>query len=106
MPRIARDRHHRPMTLLAVARRRLQQMGPYQSLMLMLTPLLFVEPLKLVALIVAGKGHVLTGNAVFFGSYAVSLMFVERLFRVVKPKLMTFGWFADFWQRFCTMLEK
>src|ERR1700712_2320954 len=106
MPRIARDRPHRPMTLLAGARRRIQQMGPYRSLVLMLTPLLLVEPLKLVALVIAGKGHMLTGTAVLCGAYAVSLMFVERLFRVVKPKLMTLGWFADIWARYCSMRNK
>jgi hypothetical protein len=28
------------------------------------------------------------------GAYAVSIFHIERLFRVLKPKLMMLGWFA------------
>ena len=31
------------------------------------------------------------------GAYAVSLLIVERLFRLVKPKLMMLGWFSRLW---------
>jgi len=85
------------MTFLARMRRRLQQASPYASLILLLLPLLVVEPLKLVAVIVAGTGHWLTGTGMLVGAYAASLLMIERLFRVVKPKLMTIGWFAKLW---------
>jgi hypothetical protein len=96
MPLIARIRRRREMTFLARTRRRLQKMSPYLSLALLLVPLLLVEPLKLVAVFIAGKGHWLTGTGMLIGAYAVSLLFVERLFRMIKPKLMTLGWFARF----------
>src|SRR5512132_4000807 len=92
MPLIARIRRRRGMTFLARTRRRLQKMSPYLSLVLLLVPLLLVEPLKLVAVFIAGKGHWLTGTGMLIGAYAVSLLFVERLFRMIKPKLMTLGW--------------
>jgi hypothetical protein len=63
---------------------------------MLLVPLLIVEPLKLLALIVAGKGRWFTGTGMILGAYAVSLLVVERLFRVVKPKLMTISWFSFF----------
>jgi hypothetical protein len=85
------------MTALASARRQIQQLGPYQSLVLMLLPILLVEPLKIVALFVAGNGHWLTGTGMMMAAYAVSLVFVERLFKVVKSKLMTMNWFAHIW---------
>jgi hypothetical protein len=69
-------------------------MGPYVSLLLLLVPLLLVEPLKLVAVIIAGKGHWLTGTAVLVAAYAASLLVIERLFRVLKPKIMMIGWLA------------
>jgi hypothetical protein len=97
MPPIARPRRRREMTFVARTRRRLQKMSPYLSLVLLLVPLLLVEPLKLVAVFIAGKGHWLTGTGMLVGAYAVSLLFVERLFRVVKPKLMTLSWFARLW---------
>ncbi|HYW62496.1 MAG TPA: hypothetical protein VE865_04770 [Bradyrhizobium sp.] len=78
-------------------RRFVQQLGPYQSLFLLLVPAATVEPLKVAALVVAGEGHWLSGTATIVAAYAVSLLFVERLFRLVKPKLLTLGWFAAVW---------
>jgi hypothetical protein len=103
---IPRVRRRRKMTALARARRRIQGVGPYLSLVLLLAPLLLVEPLKLIALFVAGSGHWLTGTGMIIGAYAVSLLFVERLFKVVKPKLMMLGWFASLWTWFVTLRNK
>ena len=94
------------MTFLARTRRRLQKMSPYRSFSLLFVPLLLVEPLKLVAVFIAGKGHWLTGTGMLIGAYAVSLLFVERLFRMIKPKLMTLGWFARLWTWFTAFRAK
>jgi hypothetical protein len=104
MPVIVR-KHRRNMTALASARRHIQQLGPYQSLALMLLPILLVEPLKIVALFVAGSGHWLTGTGMMIAVYAVSLVFVERLFKVVKSKLMTMNWFAHIWTWYTAMRD-
>jgi hypothetical protein len=106
MPVIARIRRQRRMTMLAGTRRRIQKLGPYPSFVLMLVPLLLVEPFKLVALFAVGKGHWLTGTGMLIGAYAVSLLLVERLFRVVKPKLMMLGWFARLWMWLVTLRNK
>ena len=66
-------------------------------MVLLAVPLTLVEPLKLAALFVAGNGHWLTGTWMIVTAYAGSLLIVERLFRTVKPKLMTIGWFARMW---------
>jgi hypothetical protein len=94
------------MTPLARYRRRIQGFGPYQSLALIAVPLLVVEPLKLLALVVAGEGHWLSGSLVVLGAYVASLFFVERLFRIVKPKLMCLPWFSGFWSRAVTMRSR
>jgi hypothetical protein len=94
------------MTGLASIRRRIQQLGPYQSLALMLLPIIVVEPLKIVALLVAGHGHWLSGTGILIAAYVVSLFFVERLFKVVKPKLMTLSWFATPWIWFSSWRDK
>jgi hypothetical protein len=94
------------MTLLARARRRIQRLGPYQSLALLLVPLSLVEPLKLLALFVAGKGHWLTGTGMLVAAYAGSLLLVERLFRVVKPKLLMLDWFAKLWRGVLALRNK
>jgi hypothetical protein len=94
------------MTPLAFARRQIQQLGPYQSLALILLPILLVEPLKVAAVFVAGEGHWLAGTGILVAAYATSLVFVERLFKVVKPKLMTMNWFASIWIWFTAVRDK
>jgi hypothetical protein len=106
MPPIAQKPRRGRMTFLARVRRRLQKISPYASLILLLVPLLLVEPLKLVAVIVAGKGHWLTGTGMLVGAYAASLLVTERLFRIVKPKLMTISWFAKLWSGFVALRAK
>jgi hypothetical protein len=91
------------MTFVARSRRRLQQISPYLSLLVLLVPLLLVEPIKLVALIVAGKGHWLTGTGMLVAAYATSLLVIERLFRLLKPKIMMMGWFNRLWTGFVAL---
>ena len=75
----------------------IEGLGPYQSLVLLVVPTSLVEPLKLVSVAVAGDGHWITGTIMIIVAYAASLMFVERLFRIVKPKLLALPWFARTW---------
>ena len=83
-----------------------RSLGPYQSLALLLVPVSVVEPLKLIAVAVAGEGHWIAGTAMVAGAYAVSVLFIERLFRLVKPKLLTLPWFARLWGRFVRVRGK
>ena len=106
MPKLAQDRLRRPMAALSSIRRRIQKLGPYQSLVLTLLPLLLVEPLKLAALVIAGKGHWLAGTGMIIGAYATSLLCVERLFRALKPKLLMMRWFAKGWTWFSAFRDK
>jgi hypothetical protein len=106
MPKMARVQNLRTMTLLAQTRRRIQQLGPYQSLALLLVPTALVEPLKVVALFVAGKGHWLTGTGMIVGAYSVSLLIVHRLFKAVRPKMMMLSWFDKLWTRFSEIRDR
>lgn len=81
-------------------RRSIEGLGPYPSLFLLALPTATVEPLKLVAVAFAGEGHWITGTAMIVACYAFSLLVVERLFVVVKPKLLTISWFAKLWKAF------
>lgn len=78
-------------------KRRIESLGAYQSLFLLAVPTATVEPLKLVAVAVAGKGHWIAGTMMIVTCYVLSLVLVERLFRLVKPKLLTIPWFATVW---------
>ena len=94
MPAISKKRRRRRMKLVALARRKIQQFGPYKSLALLFVPLLIVEPLKIAGVAFAGLGHWVAGACMIVGAYAVGLLAVDRLFRVVKSKLLTMKWFA------------
>ena len=81
----------------------IRRLGPYQSLLLVLVPLSIVEPLKVFAVAIAGNGHWMIGAAIAAAAYAASLYFVERLFKLVKPKLLTLPWFARLWNWFVNL---
>ena len=94
MPALAKKRFRRSMTFAAAGRRRIQQFGPYNSLALLLIPLLIVEPLKMTGVAFVGLGHWVSGACMIVGGYAAGLLVIERLFRVVKSKLYTMSWCA------------
>ncbi len=79
------------------AQERLARLGPYASLVALLAPMALLEPLKLGALVWIALGHMVTGTALLIASHVLSLLFVERLFAVVKPKLLQLRWFASLW---------
>jgi hypothetical protein len=78
-------------------RRWIEGLGPYQSLALLAVPTCIVEPLKLIAVAIAGEGHWFAGTFVIIAAYAASLLLIERLFAVVKPKLLKLRWFGRLW---------
>ena len=91
---------------ISLLRRFLERLGPYQSLLVLAVPLAIIEPLKVLALLVVGDGHFIAGTLVMIGAYAGSLFVTERLFRVLKPKLLTLPWFARIWSSFVTARDK
>jgi hypothetical protein len=94
MPAIGKKRRHRRTTLAALVRRKIQQWGPYKSLALLFVPLFIVEPLKIAGVAFVGLGHWVGGACMIVGAYATALLVVDRLFRIVKCKLLTMKWFA------------
>lgn len=75
----------------------LESLTPYQALALLAVPFLILEPLKLLALVAIARGHVVTGTALLVGLHGLSLLSTERLFSVVKPRLLTIAWFNHLW---------
>ena len=84
-------------------RRTIEGLGPYPAMLLLGLPTAVVEPLKLVAVALAGKGHWIAGTTMIAVCYAFSLLVVERLFVIVKPKLLTIAWFATVWEAFVSV---
>ena len=77
----------------------IERLPPYPSLLLLGVPWLAIESIKLVALVVAGEGHWLSGAAFYVCAYAAGAVGTERLFVIVKPKLVKLPWFARAWAR-------
>jgi hypothetical protein len=92
--------------LLVKVRSSIEGLGPYQSLVLLTIPTSLVEPLKLIGVAVAGDGHWITGTIMVVAAYGCSLLLVERLFSIVKPKLLTLAWFRRLWLRFTLLRGK
>lgn len=97
---IARDGHR---SHVERARTWIESLGPHQSLVLLAVPTCLVEPLKFVAVAVAGDGHWITGTCMIVAAYATSLVVLERLFLIVKPKLLILPWFAWAWGGFTAL---
>jgi hypothetical protein len=87
------------MQLQRYIRRNIQRLTPYASLFLLAVPFMFAEPLKLAAVFIFGSGHLLAGLIVMLCAYVVSALIVERLFKIVKPKLLTLSWFVIIWKK-------
>jgi hypothetical protein len=84
----------------------IEGLGPYQSLVLLAVPVSLVEPLKLIGVAIVGAGHWITGTLAVVCAYAASLFLVERLFAIVKPKLLTLPWFAVLWNWVIVMRDR
>jgi hypothetical protein len=90
----------------SLLRRQIERLPPYPSLLILAVPLAVVEPLKLATIFIAGEGHWITGGLVLLFAYAVSLFVTHWLLQVVKPKLLTFLWFARGWAWFISARKK
>lgn len=84
----------------------MHRIGPYTAAMLVLVPLMVVEPLKLVAVWIAGEGHWFTGAIVLVLAYAGSLLVVERLFRGLKPNILRAPLLARAWGSFVSLRQR
>jgi hypothetical protein len=84
----------------------LERRGPYQLLAILALPLATVEPAKLVAVALLGKGHWLTETIGLIVAYGLSIFVIERIFRIAKPKLLTLRWFAKAWRWFMSARAK
>ena len=86
-----------------VIHKAIEGLPPYPALLVLVVPLAIVEPLKIGAVAMMGDGHIITGTVSILCAYAVSLFITERLFGIVKPKLLRLSWFAAIWHPFVRM---
>jgi hypothetical protein len=74
-------------------RQTIRHLHPYYCLVLLAGPAAVVEPLKMTGLVETGRGHWPAGLAILAAAYALSFLLVNRLFRIVQPRLLALPWF-------------
>ena len=72
----------------------IETLGPYQSLVVVLTPIVLLEPVKPVGAYLIALGHWFDGTALIALGELLKIVFIERLFALTKPKLMTITAFS------------
>jgi len=70
------------------------RLPPYLALVVFVLPTALLLPLKLLALLLIGKGQVLLAGLLFVVAKVVATALVARLFMLTQPALMQIGWFA------------
>jgi hypothetical protein len=70
------------------------RLPPYLALVVFVLPTALLLPLKLLALLLIGKGQVLLAGLLFIVAKVVATALVARLFMLTQPALMQIGWFA------------
>lgn len=63
-------------------------------LILLAIPFAVAEPLKIVGVIMIGRGQVAAGLAVLALAYLASFLLVERIFHAGRDKLLSYAWLA------------
>ncbi len=63
-------------------------------LLLLALPLAVAEPLKLVGLVLVGRGQFVLGGIVLALAYLASFLIVERIYYAGRSQLLSYGWLA------------
>jgi hypothetical protein len=71
-----------------------QTLGPYPTAILVLVPIVLLEPLKPAAFFLMAKHRVAAGTVLLVATEIVKIVAVERLFRLCHAKLMQIPAFA------------
>lgn len=77
----------------------IESLGPYQSLFLFIIPLVVLEPIKPLSLYMIGTRRQIGGALFLIVGEIIKILVVERIFRITRPKLMSFHAFACAYNR-------
>lgn len=73
---------------------RVAALPPYAAMTVFLFPALVLLPFKFAALWLIATGRALTGVILIIAAKGLSTALVARIFMLVRPQLLTLGWFA------------
>ena len=70
------------------------RLPPWAALLAFGIPMLLILPVKLLALFLMSKGHLVTGLGLVVSAKIAGTALAARLFQLTKPALMQMGWFS------------
>src|SRR5262249_28352890 len=76
----------------------------YAALLLLIVPWLILEPIKPIAFLLFAHKHRIAATSLIVAGEIVKLTLLDQLFDMVRPKLMTFSWFAAAYARWRAVL--
>ena len=84
----------------------IQRLPPYAALALFLLPAVLLFPVKIMALLAIGAGHVFTGVATLIVAKIGGAAAVARLYLLTKPTLLSLPWFARWHDAFIALKDR
>ena len=82
------------LTWVRQSREWIGELNRYTAFLLLLVPWLILEPIKPIGFLLFSHKHHLAATLLVVGGEVVKLTLFEQLFDMIKPKLMSFHWFA------------
>jgi hypothetical protein len=83
-------------------------LGRYPTLLLLMIPLVLLEPIKPFSAYLVASGHFVNGILVFTVGEILKIIIVERIFHIGRDKLMTikaFAWTYNFVSRWLNWVQ-
>ena len=74
--------------------RLITRLPPWGALLAFGIPMLLILPVKLLALFLVGRGHLVTGLGLVVMAKIAGTALAARLFQLTEPALMRLGWFS------------
>lgn len=73
------------------------RLPPWAAVLAFGIPVLLLVPVKLLAILLLGKGHVAAGLSLVLIAKIAGTALAARLFQLTEPALMQLGWFSRFY---------
>lgn len=84
---------------------RLARATPPQAIIALLIPMLIVTPINLSALFLLTHGAIIQGIILEVVAKLLGTLLVARVFKLVRPALLTFAWFAKIYNSIVNLLH-
>ncbi|MFZ2452169.1 MAG: hypothetical protein WAW36_16790 [Methylovulum miyakonense] len=84
---------------------RLMKASPPQALLALFIPLAIVTPINIFALFLLAHGRIGEGILLEIVAKLIGTLLVARVFKLVRPALLTFAWFAKLYDAITGMLR-